>query len=121
MRLHRYLTEAPDGAVVDHINGDPSDNRRCNLRITTQSGNMCNSRLRSDSTTGYKGVSMDKRDGMYRAYIYYKGKQIALGYYDNPEEAAAAYDKAAVFYFGEYARTNQMLQEERDEEILEVG
>ena len=64
---------------------------------------------------------MDKRDGMYRAYIYYKGKQIALGYYDNPEEAAAAYDKAAVFYFGEYARTNQMLQEERDEQILEVG
>jgi len=121
MRLHRLLTKAPEEAVVDHINGDPSDNRRCNLRITTQSGNLRNSRLRSDSTTGYKGVSLDKRDGMYRAYINYKGKQISLGYYDTPEEAAAAYDKAAVFYFGEFARTNQMLQEEENEQILEVG
>ena len=113
---------APSGFVIDHINGDPRDNRKGNLRITSQTKNTYNERLKKNSTTGYKGVGIDKRNGRYFAHIHPHRSMKFLGYYNTPEEAAAAYDKAAVFYFGEFARTNAMIQEEvKNEQVLEVG
>ena len=106
LRVHRYILEnCPKDCDVDHINGDPTDNRKCNLRISTHQNNSRNTKLRSDSTTGYKGVSFAKRERKYRAYITFK-KQICLGYFDNPISAAYAYDRAAKYYFGEFAKTN---------------
>lgn len=105
LRLHRYLLDCPKGYDVDHINGKPYDNRKCNLRISTHQNNSRNTKLRCDNSTGYKGVSFAKRERKYRAYIVYK-KQISLGYFDNPIDAAKAYDKAAKYYFGDFARLN---------------
>ena len=106
VRLHRLLMDAPKHLVVDHMNGDPSDCRRENLRLTTQHKNTYNSSKPKTNTTGFKGVYFDKRRGKYLSSIHPSGRTVFLGYYDKPEEAAQAYDRAASFYFGEYAKTN---------------
>lgn len=105
IKLHRLLMGFPDG-VVDHINGHPYDNRRCNLRISSQHCNTQNSAMPVSNTTGYKGVCFDKHKGRFMAYIHPDGHFKFLGYFSNPVDAAHAYDRAAVFYFGEYARLN---------------
>lgn len=91
---------------VDHIDGDTRNNRRDNLRISEHRNNMKNLKLKANNTTGYKGVSFDKSHGKYYAQIGSDGVHHFLGYYNNPEEAARAYDKAARFYHGEYACVN---------------
>ena len=104
-KLHRMLVQPDPDQVVDHINGDPSDCRRSNLRIVCQGQNTCNQKLHKRSTTGYKGVCYDKRRHAYMAYIRPQ-RQKFLGYYPTPEEAANAYNIAAITYFGEHARLN---------------
>lgn len=85
---------------VDHINGEPSDNRIVNLREANQSQNIANSKCKS----GTKGVST-ARGGRYRAQIMVNYKYIHLGTFLTIEEAKAAYNQAASEYFGEYRRT----------------
>jgi len=106
IKLHRLIMKPPEGMVIDHINNDPSDCRRDNLRIVSQHQNTMNHSLNRNSTTGFKGVCFDKKEGRYMAHIHPNRRMIFLGYYDNPKEAALAYDKAASFYFGEYAKLN---------------
>ena len=106
VKLHRYLMQASNGQVVDHINGLPWDCRRENLRVTTQMKNTYNQRIKKSNKTGYKGVCFDKRTKRYMAYIHPNRKFSFLGYYSDPKEAAIAYNKAAFIYFGEYACLN---------------
>jgi len=101
---------APVGSVVDHINGDPSDCRRKNLRVTTQRKNTYNAKLSKNSTSGFKGVCFDKHRGRYMAHIHPGGRMKFLGYYDTPHEAAVAYDRAAASFFGDFARTNGLYE-----------
>lgn len=105
IRLHRFLLGETE-LEIDHINMDPTDNRRSNLRFATHSQNGQNKGLKSTNTTGYKGVCWNKAAHKYMASISYEGKSHYLGLYDNPVEAAVAYDRAAAFYFGEFARPN---------------
>lgn len=97
---------------VDHINGLRHDNRRENLRLSDYSTNQANRGPSSCNTTGYKGVYFDRtafgngKLSCYRADIVVRRKRMFLGVYKTPEEAARAYDKAAVQYFGEFAKTN---------------
>ena len=91
---------------IDHINGDKTDYRRANLRIATHSQNNQNKGLRRDSTTGYKGVCFDKRSKRFIAYINANKKRTYLGYFDDKEKAAKAYDEAALRLHGEFARLN---------------
>jgi hypothetical protein len=93
----------PSGEV-DHINGDKSDDRLCNLRVVTHQQNMWNQKIRADSQTGYKGVSFDKRSGKYRAHIRSNGKRIHLGIFSTAEVAHKAYMVAALVNYGQYAR-----------------
>lgn len=58
--LHRMLLNPCQGMVIDHINGNPSDCRKANLRISSQKQNSYNTRLSKNNRTGYKGVSWDK-------------------------------------------------------------
>lgn len=113
LRMHRFILGVEDSRTqVDHINGNTLDNRRSNLRIVSNADNAKNRRISKANTTGYKGVSYYKARGKYGAYIYSGGKNTFLGLYLTVEEAAAAYDRAAVEHHGKFARTNKQIREE---------
>lgn len=79
---------------VDHINGDPADNRIINLREVTRSMNQQNQRrARADSSTGFLGVR-NYRGGRFKADIWTDGKTKHLGVFDTAEEAHQAYLQA---------------------------
>lgn len=100
--LHTFLTGWP---LVDHVNGNPLDNRRANLRPATSAQNAQNRRVRRDSKAGLKGVRQ-YRPGKWLARIQVHGERVHLGVYGSPAEAARAYDAAAREHFGEFARLN---------------
>jgi hypothetical protein len=104
-RIHRVIMGAADEQIVDHISRDTMDNRRCNLRIATNSGNGGNS-IQKGGTSKYKGVSWDKRSSAWVAGIMLHRKKKILGLFSCEHEAARVYDAAAVEAFGEFARTN---------------
>ena len=89
---------------VDHINGDRGDNRIGNLREATRSQNLGNAKVRSDNTSGFKGVAWERRRKLWKSNITVEGRQRHLGYFDTAEEAHAAYCKAASIAFGEFSR-----------------
>jgi len=98
-RAHRlawlYMTgEWPDGEI-DHINNIPSDNRWCNLRCATHRQNSCNTKLRVNNKTGYKGVSFNSRLRKYVAQLRRPSGNSHIGVFDTPEEAHAAYCQEA--------------------------
>jgi AP2 domain/HNH endonuclease len=108
INMHRSILGALPGEQVDHKNHDTLDNQRENLRICSVPQNSANRRMSINNTSGYKGVSWHKRDKRWFAYVNNgHGRQIYIGYYSTAREAAAAYDLAAVRYFGEFALTNQ--------------
>ena len=78
---------------IDHINGDPSDNRIENLRNATAPENNQNLRMpQKNNKTGVLGVSLDK--GMYKAQICINGKNKNIGRFDTIEKATKAYIQA---------------------------
>lgn len=89
--LHRFLTDPPDGLVVDHINGNIKDNRLCNLQAITQRQNLEKARTFRTNTSGHKGVCRDGK--RYRAYMY-SGKGRFLGSFGTLQEAVEAREKA---------------------------
>lgn len=94
-----------EGKVVDHINGDPSDNRLVNLRACSHSENMKNLSSHNDNVySGWKGVSKDPRSGKWYSRIHLDGKTLYLGSFSDEREAAEAYLFAALEHSGEYAR-----------------
>lgn len=88
---------------IDHINGDPADNRITNLRPATSAQNAKNIRKKKNTTSTYKGVSWHKKSGKWQAQIRVDGRSIYLGYYDNELEAHLAYCAAAARLHGEFA------------------
>ena len=104
--MHREIMQPPEGKVVDHIDGNKVNNCRFNLRVCTRQENMLNKRKSSNSYSRFKCVICDKRSGKWYARCRYKGEPRMLGWFDDEAEAARAYDRAAVEWFGEYARLN---------------
>lgn len=94
-RMILGLTSDKAQCIVDHINGDIRDNRKCNLRICSTAENV---RHRS----GVKGWYLDRSTGRYFSRIRVDGKIIHLGMFDTKEDAAAAYRAASVKYHGEF-------------------
>jgi HNH endonuclease len=110
LKLHQLLMgEVPPGHVIDHINGDGTDNRRTNLRYCTHSENHANESKRSGGSSVFKGVGFDADRQKWSAKLMVNGETRNLGRFDLEVDAAMAYDKAAVEAFGEHARTNSSL------------
>jgi hypothetical protein len=108
--MHRMVMglEFGDNRQVDHINHNGLDNRRSNLRVCTLEQNIRNQRKkRRKATSSFKGVSLHK-PGRWRAVIRANGRQVHLGLFNSEHDAAAAYNAAAVRYFGEFANPNKI-------------
>jgi hypothetical protein len=93
-----YMTGSFPEYPLDHINRDKLDNRWANLRETNHSDNAMNCGLRSDNTSGFRGVSRYK-NGPWVAQIFVRGRPVFLGRFDTAERAAAAYEAARAFHF----------------------
>lgn len=104
--LHRLIVGIADHdkKVVDHINGNTLDNRKCNLRICSQAENSRNAKIGKNNTSGYKGVYWDKFNNKWVAQIKINYKHKNLGRYLEKEDAYKAYCEAAIKYHGEFAR-----------------
>ena len=108
-RLHRLIMNPPDNMVIDHINGNGLDNRKSNLRITTQAKNNRNARKRKNAITSeYKGVHYDKRSNKWIAQIQINKKKIHLGYHLTELEAAEAYNQGCIKFHGNYGILNEL-------------
>lgn len=103
--IHRIVAEAPEGLVVDHINGDTTDNRKENLRLCTNTQNTKNLRKQLNGhTSKYKGVSYYTRDGTWEVNVagVYRGR------YSSETLAAFVYNFWAAKQFGEFAKLNTL-------------
>ena len=105
VRMHRFIFGNTDGKNIDHIDGNPLNNQRNNLRLCNQSQNAANKK-KSKGTSIYKGVSWNKITGKWHAQIQNKYKVKNLGEYDSERQAAKVYDKVAKELFGNFAVIN---------------
>lgn len=102
--LHRLIL-CPNGKTqVDHIDMNPANNRRSNLRECSHNQNLWNCGAKKCSTSGLKGAFYEKKPNRWRSRISANGKRVDLGYFDTAEEAHAAYCQAAKELHGQFAR-----------------
>lgn len=102
--LHRLLLNVADKQVqVDHVDGDPLNNCRSNLRTCNASQNQANKRVQRNNTSGYKGVVFHKESQTWHAVIKHNSRTISLRYHKTKEEAFSAYREAAIALKNEFA------------------
>jgi len=102
MVLARMLLNAPSDMYVDHINHNPFDNRRCNLRLCTHQQNNYNRSYSPLNTSGYKGITWRKNRQCWETHIRHRNKLINLGGYPDKLTAHAAYLAAAFCLHGDF-------------------
>lgn len=105
--MHRQILNWPKGEV-HHKDGNKLNNQKSNLELVTTSFNTQCRPVGSNNTSGYKGVTWDKRLNKWRATIKVNFKQKELGRFKTIEEAVFAYNNAAKQYFGDSAYVNQV-------------
>jgi hypothetical protein len=104
--LHRFILNAPRGMEVDHRNRNGIDCRRNNIRLATTAQNQANRGRTQANRSGYKGVSWSEQRRKWLVQITCNGERRHVGRFDDPTEAALAYDRAARDAFGAFARLN---------------
>lgn len=109
--MHRMVLRAPSDMTVDHIDGNGLNNRRSNLRLATQQQQGMNRRKSAvhngrAPSSQFKGVSFDRRRGLWRVRIKRDRRLRELGRFARERDAALAYDQAAKELFGTMARLN---------------
>ncbi len=115
--LHRLIMNIEDSKLqVDHINHNKLDNRKSNLRLCTNQENQRNTKAKT-GVSEYKGVYFAEKKWRSEIYINGKKDRLFLGCFNLEEDAACAYDMAAIHYFGEFAYTNFDKNSYSDQEI----
>lgn len=104
VRLSRFIMNYNGNDIVDHINNNTLDNRKCNLRIVTHQQNSMNKKSSKNSTSKYIGVS--KNHNKWQANIRINGNLLYLGKFNTEIEAAKVRDTATKEHFGEYGNLN---------------
>jgi hypothetical protein len=107
VRIHRFIMKAARGIVVDHENHDLLDCRRKNLRVTSQSRNIANSRIwkKEGKSSKFKGVYRHTK-GKWLAHIKVNRQYVYLGLFVCEEAAARRYNEEAKKRFGEFCFLN---------------
>ena len=110
--LHRAIMERTlrrtlkRGELVDHIDGNPLNNRRSNLRLATHQQNTWNARGKRRKWSKYKGVSFSLDRQKWSASITIDNRSHMIGRFNDESEAALSYDAAAIQVYGDFARPN---------------
>ncbi len=106
--MHRQIMNTPTGFDTDHINGDKLDNRRENLRISSRSQNNANMSKLSNNTSGFRGVSWDRRAKKWQARLNKDSQLVYCARFDTKEAAARAYNQKSLELHGEFAKLNEV-------------
>lgn len=107
--MHRVILGITDRNVhVDHKDLDPLNNQLYNIRQATHKENSRNRGITKRSTCGFKGVFWEKCANKWRAQLHIDRKKIHLGLFNDINDAARAYNAAAIKYHGEFARLNEI-------------
>jgi hypothetical protein len=113
VHLHRLIANAQPTEIIDHIDRDPLNCRRSNLRRSTTHQNCYNKGPRQrPHSSKYKGVFQCRKTGRFRAQITFRGKRTYLGYFASEEEAARAYNEKVIELFGEFGYLNPVSETE---------
>jgi len=107
LKIHNVILDHDpnkSNLIVDHINGNVLDNRKCNLRLCTRAENARNVKKSKSNTSGYIGVS--KESTKWLACVTLDGKVYRAGRFEDKVEAARARDRKAIELHGEFARLN---------------
>jgi hypothetical protein len=108
--MHRVILKAEPGTKVDHRDRNGLNNTRGNLRPATAHQNCCNRAMPKQNTSGYKGVTWHKQCQKWAAQISVNRKNHHLGLFEHVEDAARAYNEAALLLHGEFASLNREVQ-----------
>lgn len=106
-KAHRIIWEMYNGTIpekiqIDRIDGNKSNNALDNLRLATHQENQRNQGAKAHNTSGYKGVSWNKRDGKWVAKYRLNSRTIHIGYYDTVNEASEAYIRITTELHGDF-------------------
>jgi hypothetical protein len=113
MLIHRLIMNPSGKQMVDHIDGNRLDNRKKNLRICYSHENSWNRATYTfEKTSKYKGVCLNQTRKKWVAGITCKGVHYHLGYFDNEEDAARAYNGKAIELQGAFAMLNKVGEQE---------
>lgn len=94
----------PRGMEIDHVNGNKSDNRICNLRLASRNQNEHNKGIQSNNTSGVKGVTWHKRASKWQAQVSVNGRKKYIGFFSRLEDAKDAVEKARLELHGDFSR-----------------
>ena len=98
--LHRYILKPQQGEIIDHIDRNPLNNTRQNLRIATFQLNSLNRNMQKNNTSGVVGVSYAKDRNKWTSQIKVNNKTISLGHFLKKEDAIKVRKEAELLYFG---------------------
>ena len=110
VRFHRIVMDAKPWQVVDHINKNRADNRKCNLRCCRRSENDRNRSIYSTNTSGVTGVYFDRKRGKWAASISYNKKRMLIGRFAEKEDAIRARLEKEAELFKEFAPQRALLE-----------
>jgi hypothetical protein len=106
LKMHRLILNSLKGSSTDHINGNKLDNRKSNLRICTIAQNNFGRGLKSNNTSGVKGVHLHKPTGKWMVRVAANNKRHYFGLFSSKEEAIGVYNENCKLLHGEFSHLN---------------